>query len=422
MQNMSKIKKIELMVVKEHIKKIIPKLQRKPGGVFKYPWVMAAYGVPYVGCQAFWDAYHECLHFIYDGKPEWMRNMLDNHFYYQNKKTGWIPFSISINNGCNKDLSLPAQPFVCQGALIYSRTSKDKKWLRDRYNNLKAYINFLHRERRAKNGLYFWCMESGCDNDVSTMFYPSKSIISSHASSLVYMEHLAISKISRDIGMNEEAKIYGVEAEKIKDAINKYLWNEEVGCYVNVDIKTGKQIFSLDLGEEFHKAGIGNYSFFTWNYMMPLYARISSIDRAKIIIEKYLLNPEHFWSKYGIRSLSKKSEYYNNAIWGNPARYSDVNNMTASNWQGPIWFPVNYFMFHSLINYGYKEKAFELADKIVKLLADGIREKGYMFENYDAETGKPLYAPYFGSWNILADKMHEELEKGNWIYNYLWKG
>ena len=213
-----------------------------------------------------------------------------------------------------------------------------------------------------------------------------------------------MSRISKDIGMNKEAERYGTEAEKIKDAINEYLWNEEIGCYVNIDTRTRKPIFSLDLGKNFHKAGIGNYSFFSWNYMIPLYAKVAPADRARIMIEKYLLNPEHFWSPHGIRSLSKKSEYYNNAVWGNPARYSDTDNMTASNWQGPIWFPVNYFLFHGLINYGYKVKALELANKVIKLLSDGIRKRGCMFENYNAETGEPLYA---NTRNLAAGSMRQ---------------
>lgn len=210
-------------------------------------------------------------------------------------------------------------------------------------------------------------------------------------------------------------------AENIKSEINQSLWIDEIGSYVNLEISTEKPIFSLDLGERFINSPIGKYAFFPWNYMMPLYARIATQEMGKGIIENYLLNTDHFWSPHGIRTLSKKSEYYNNAIWGNPARYSDPSNMTASNWQGPVWVVSNYFLFHGLLNYGYRSEALELADKTVRMLSEVIENKGCMFENYHAETGEPLYAPFFGSWNILADKMHQEWETGNWLYEHLWK-
>ena len=89
--------------------------------------------------------------------------------------------------------------------------------------------------------------------------------------------------------------------------------------------------------------------------------------------------------------------------------------MTASNWQGPVWFPVNYFVFHALLNYGYAAKAEELADRVVRLIAANIRRKGCMYENYHAETGEGLYAAGFASWNLLADKMHDELKTGIWL-------
>ncbi len=38
-----------LSILQSHIKEIIPGLQRKPEEGFTYPWVAAAYGLPYPG-------------------------------------------------------------------------------------------------------------------------------------------------------------------------------------------------------------------------------------------------------------------------------------------------------------------------------------------------------------------------------------
>lgn len=417
MKNQKSVQK----VLHSHIISIIPKLQRKAGGVFPYPWVAVSYGPPYNNVQAFWDAYHECLRFCYDGEIKWMRYMLDNYFYYQDRKTGYIPFGITKSVGPLVRKDLTVQPFVAQGAWIYYQLSHDKKWLQSRYINLKSYLNFFRQERRIEKGMYCWWYDSGCDNDVSTMFFPPRRVISVHVCSLLYLEYLTMAKIAEKLDAEKESKLYYREAKTIMDVINNKLWLKREDCYANLNMPTRKPIFSLQ-DKNIKKTGLGKYAFLSWNYLLPLYARIVPAGRAKKMIEKYLLNPEHFWSPYGIRSLSRRSEYYNNAIWGNPARYSSGENMTASNWQGPIWMPANYFLFHGLINYGYISQAKELINKIQLTLANGIRRKGCMFENYHAETGEPLYAPGFGSWNILADKMLDELEKGNRLLNFVLEG
>ena len=56
-----------------------------------------------------------------------------------------------------------------------------------------------------------------------------------------------------------------------------------------------------------------------------------------------------------------------------------------------------------------------LADRTIKVLALSLETVGSFAENFDGDTGAPLYARHFASWNILADRMHEELRSGNWI-------
>ena len=49
------------------------------------------------------------------------------------------------------------------------------------------------------------------------------------------------------------------------------------------------------------------------------------------------------------------------------------------------------------------------------MLASSLAKIGMFTENYNAETGEPLYAPGYASWNILADMMRPELKSGKWI-------
>lgn len=167
---------------------------------------------------------------------------------------------------------------------------------------------------------------------------------------------------------------------------------------------------------------IGRHALQTCSNLLPLYARVAPRDRARAMIERYVLHPDHFWSAYGIRSLSRSSEYYNNARWGNPTRFGDHRRLTNSNWQGPVWFPLCYFMVQALGHYGFPTEARLLADRIVATLANSIRVQGSLAENFDAETGAPLYCTNFASWNLLADTLHESLSTGRWINAAIWSG
>ena len=203
---------------------------------------------------------------------------------------------------------------------------------------------------------------------------------------------------------------YKAQAEQLKEAINTYLWDEEYGAYASLDVTIGKTRIGWcdgSLSED-----VGKFAFLSCPALIPLFARIAEPECARQMITNYVLNPEHFRSPYGIRSLSRSSEYYNNARWGNPPRFGNHHILSNSNWQGPVWIPLNWFAFHALLHYEFSEEAEKLADDTFKVIAMSLDQLGYMRENFHAETGEPLYADYFASWNILADLMPDYLPDG----------
>jgi mannosyl-oligosaccharide glucosidase len=254
---------------------------------------------------------------------------------------------------------------------------------------------------------------SGFDNDISSSIMLPETVITPDLCSWIYIEYLAAAKIARTMGWMDVAEEYCLLAEKLKEQINAILWNEKAQSYCAYNVRIGKHLFAYgDLtGEHF----IGTYAFQSCSNLIPLYARIASHEQAKAMIEKYVIAPEHFWSNHGVRSLSRSSEYYNNALWGSPGCYAEQHRLTNSNWQGPIWIPICYFAFHALRHYGFTAKAEELAENTVNLLTSSLDHIGSFAENYDGDTGMPLYCKNFASWNILADQMPKELDSGKWI-------
>ncbi len=93
----------------------------------------------------------------------------------------------------------------------------------------------------------------------------------------------------------------------------------------------------------------------------------------------------------------------------------DPNRLTNSNWQGPVWVPLNYFMFHALLFYGFAGEAEILSSRTINMLVHSLNKIGSFAENYDSDNGTPLYCKDFASWNILADMMPQETINKKWI-------
>jgi hypothetical protein len=82
-------------------------------------------------------------------------------------------------------------------------------------------------------------------------------------------------------------------------------------------------------------------------------------DKLRSILRR-VLDPREFLSDYGIRSLSKchADQPFCLELGGNeyPLTYEPAESRTDlyggnSNWRGPVWFPLNYLLIHSLRQY-----------------------------------------------------------------------
>ncbi|PIZ65752.1 hypothetical protein CO051_02270 [Candidatus Roizmanbacteria bacterium CG_4_9_14_0_2_um_filter_39_13] len=311
------------------------------------------------------------------------------------------------------------KPFLAQGAYIGGKNLNDFSWLKPHWSAFKKVVLYrekMYWDKETDLGMWFNSMESGADNDAglyrceslknkeSTLGrnydqmrkdggghvfenvedYPHASVVAVDVNTYIYREYTALSKIAYKLNNEKDAKDFADKAKNIKKNMRKYLWHEEDGMYYNLDTTTNKHIKKV------------SYSCF-----LSLFGGIPTDKQAKVMIETYLTNPKHMLSKFGARTLSKQDSHYNNVFMLKP----------HSNWQGPVWPIANNIYMFGLINYGYQKEALELAKRISKLVLSDLDISGGMHENYDAETGKPLAAPNFVSWNILVLTMIENAKE-----------
>jgi alpha,alpha-trehalase len=229
-------------------------------------------------------------------------------------------------------------------------------------------------------------MESGADNDIALISTEENSIISPDLNAFLYLEYECFSKISRELGFTKDSEDFIDKCSRLKGNINKYLWCDEEDtfyCYDSVQKKFVRVV--------------------TYTCAVPLYAGIVDDTKAKRFIERYMLNEDKLWSCYGLRTLTKDNKKYNNENIIKP----------YSNWQGPVWPIANYIYCLGLARYEYKVEALDIAHRVINLCINDIETSGGMHENYSSETGEPLAAPNFISWNLLMMNVCDEIRDLN---------
>jgi len=273
------------------------------------------------------------------------------------------------------------KPFLAQGAFLASKFLSDFMWLKKRWSKLKKIVLYREKYLWSKKydlGVWFDGMESGSDNNVAVLNFPKATVVAADLNAYLYLEYKAMHLLAKQIGRKKDEKRFAARAEKIKENIQKYLWNAEDETYYNIDGRSGEHIKRI-----------------SYTSFVPLWGTIATEKQAISTCKRYLLSPEYLWSQYGIRTLAQNDLDYNNQNIMKP----------YSNWQGPVWIISNYIMMHGLLHYGFQKEAIEIAQKSNKLILDDIKTSGKMHENYDAETGKPLAAPDKIGWNLLVANM-----------------
>lgn len=370
----------EIEIIKTILAPFKAFIKRRANGRLPYDYLVPA--GPYQE-QWDWDAFFMGVALSADISTEsiYLRNWTLN-FILNAKQNGKVAGCLT-SKGFDERLN-QMKPLLAQGAYLACKFLKDYAWLKPHYTKLKKIV--LYRERYLWNkkydlGVWFDSMESGADNNIAALDYPPKTIVATDLNTFIYREYKALSLLAQTLGKRKDTKFFQKRAKIIKKNINKYLWNKEDEIYYNIYAKTGEHIKRV-----------------SYNSFIPLWGKVVSKEQGKTMIKRYLISPKHMWSKFGLRTLSKNDPEYNNANIIKP----------YSNWQGPVWPIANYMYMEGLLNYGFQTEAIELAQKIAKLVSTDIKTSGGMHENYNAETGEPLAAPNFVSWNLLVGNMLEE--------------
>jgi neutral trehalase len=376
---------ISRLFVQIHAKENVVK---PPKGILKHEYLVPA--GPYF--QLFdWDMYFMGVALSYDGVGTPVASSIEDFLEFVDEYANWPGYTPrEIAPDALWALPEMCKPFLAQAAVRASRTSGGYEWLvrpngeskKTNYEKLGDTLAFWEDTRRAPDGFFLWYngVESGVDNNPAVSDKPAQVTEGVDLQCYLYREYRAMAVLAEKLGRRRDSQKYHAKADDLADRVREKMWSDADGMFLNIDARTGRAVPVK-----------------TWTNFVPLWARIATPAQAKRMVEDHILNPKEFWCDYGVRTLAPSEPLYD---------------PKAGYWRGPVWVISNYLVMHGLANYGHQAEARQLAERTVNLLVGDIKKTGGMNENYNPENGEPAAGGHFLSWNLLAEHMIEEAQKG----------
>jgi hypothetical protein len=200
-------------------------------------------------------------------------------------------------------------------------------------------------------------LESGWDNSPR---WDKGRVEAVDLNSFLLLETRILAKMAEKLGLKDDVEYFRFRRKLIEDSILKTLYNDEDNVFYDVYPETHEYSRVLTLA-----------------CFIPLWVGVGiSENKARGMIEEYLLNPKHFYGEIPLPIVA----------------YSDPAYEHNNFWRGPLWYNIAYIILQVLWRYGYREEAETIAEKLLRI----AEKQPYIYEYYDSKTGEGLGAKSYG--------------------------
>jgi putative isomerase len=292
-----------------------------------------------------------------------------------------------------------AKPVFGQLGLLACDQRGDTNWLAPHFDSLLRFYDSWVKNNSSPIGLLVWGddVAIGDDNDPTTFGRPFFSSANLLLNCLFYQDLLASAELARRLGRSADHDRLSSQAEELAQMIQTFCWDPRDSYYYTVDVQCADRRTALiptvprgmDMSWRCLPMRIQMFTGF-----LPLWCGIAPQQNAQKLISTNYLADDRLCAQWGARSLSSRETMYCLEFSSNP-----------SNWLGPVWIIVNYFVWKALRRYGYKNEADALADKTILLLSRDLEANGSLNEYYHPDTGTALSHKGFIDWNLLVLEM-----------------
>ena len=330
---------------------------------------------------------------------------LTNFLDYQSDE-GRIPMLVDVHNAdpfgtLKKDRPKSqnqAKPVFGQLALLTADELGSVDWLAPHFDKLLRFYASWVSGNQSAIGLLVWGNDVaiGNDNDPTTFGRPFFSSANLLLNCLFYEDLKAAAELAGRLNRPDDQQRLSAQARALGENIQKYCWDPRDQFYYTVDVQCvdrRKELIHMQTGMDmsWHSLPL-RIQVFTG--FLPLWCGLATPDQAKALVQTNYLADDRFRGNFGVRSLSSKESMYCMNFSSNP-----------SNWLGPVWIIVNYFVWKGLKDCGFHDEASDLADKTLRLLSTDLAKNGSLNEYYNPDTGAALSHKGFMDWNLLVLEM-----------------
>ncbi len=322
-----------------------------------------------------WDTVFILMFARYGERAFSFQRSLDN-FYAKQHQDGFICREISQRTG--QDVFGAADPNSTGPNLMpwseweYYEQFGDRERLAAVFPVLVAYYRWFRKNRTWQNGTYWatgWA--SGMDNQPRVSKGASHEYDHDHLSWIdtsaqaVFSARILL-RMAKLLGREADVSDLPAEVAALTAYINKRMWNEELGFYVDVRRDGSKSRCKSIAGYWVLAAGIA-----------------PPAQRARMLA--HLSDPKTFGRPHPIPTLSADDPEYRGE--------------TGSYWQGSVWPSTNYMVLRALTAAGQHGLAHKLGARHHQMVTRVFEETGTYWENYLPERagpGKPAKGDFVG--------------------------
>jgi glycogen debranching enzyme len=197
---------------------------------------------------------------------------------------------------------------------------------------------------------------------------------------MMVKEAKSLARMAQILGKPSDAKRWSDFADTTSKLVNTRLWDDSTGFYYSVNRTDHTFKF---LTRDLRRQEIIGF--------LALWAGVAPKDRAEKL-HQALTDTTRFWRRYGVPTLSASDEWYN------------PNVDYCCKWNGPVWLLWDYLVYDGLRQYGYRETARQLAQKMVKAAEVQLSKNHNFWESYSPDN-EVLNCPSNYIWDAILAKL-----------------
>lgn len=295
-------------------------------------------------------------------------NNIDNLYRLQ-RNDGFLGMAYNIDSETLTYGERINPPLLAWVEFQYWRFSGDDSRISSVLPRLVRLFDWIKAHRRRKSGLYWFedSGSSGMDNSprsgYNAEYLNGSDVCHVDLAAQQALSAECIARLARHLGDYSLAEKFDQEHAEITGLLNRYHWDSKTGFYYDV----------FHRSEPTDRHNFLNHK--TAASFWPMVAGCCRDEQVKSLLE-HLTNPEEFWTKHPVASLSKDDPNFD---------------PTGGYWLGGVWAPMNYMLTNGLKRCGRPDLARKLALAHLEAMQAVYESSDYpgIWESYAPEDFRP---------------------------------